>query len=354
MKKIILVTLAVLMVLAFAACTPTDSADTADDTAATSDTTPDTADVTADTNDDADADTNEQADEVSEPAAPITVATLAGPTGMGMVQMMDNAAYDISIYTAPDQLSPKIINGEVGIAAIPSNLGAVLYNKLGGGIKVVGVNTMGVLYILENGDTVSSIEDLAGQTIYATGMGATPEYVLKKILAENGLDDVNIEFMGAHADLANALASGEVTLALLPEPYVSIVLAQNSDITVKLDINEEWQAIFGEDAGIPMGIAVVSDAIAADTAAMDQFIADYTASVAYVTSDIDTAAEDIAAKGIVASSAVAQSAIPRCGISFITGEACKTILEEYFEVMNAFDPDAIGGALPDDGFYYMP
>ena len=285
---------------------------------------------------------------------PVSVATLAGPTGMGMIQMFDNAAYDIRLYTSPDQISPKIINGEAAIAAVPSNLAAVLYNKTEGAIQVAAVNTMGVLYILENGDTVSSIADLAGKTVYATGQGATPEYVLNKILAENGLDDVTVEYMGAHADLANAMAAGDVTLALLPEPFVSVVLAGNSDVAVKIDINEEWQKIYGEEAGIPMGVTVVSTAMAENKAAMDQLFIDNSASVEYVVSDIENASQDIADKGIVGSAGIAASAIPRCGISFVTGEACKAMLQDYFDVMFESNPKSVGGALPDDDFYYMP
>ncbi|MGI5849780.1 MAG: ABC transporter substrate-binding protein [Christensenellales bacterium] len=287
-------------------------------------------------------------------STPASVATLAGPTGMGMIQMFKNKAYDVSLFTNPDQISPKIINGETDIAAIPSNLAAVIYNKTKGNIQVVAVNTMGVLYILENGNTINSIEDLAGKTIYATGQGATPEYVLNKILEANGLENVTVQFMGAHADLANAMAAGEVTLALLPEPYVSTVLASNSDVQVKIDINAEWKKIFGEDAGIPMGVMVVSKEFAKDKAAMDKLIADCSASVDYVVSDPSGASKDIAGTGIVASEAVAASAIPRCGISFITGDNCKSILTDYFDVMISSNPKSLGGPIPDDSFYYMP
>lgn len=285
---------------------------------------------------------------------PLTVATLAGPTGMGMIELFDNPAYEVSLLTSPDQISPKIISGEATVATIPSNLAAVLYNKMKGGIKILSVNTMGVLYVVENGDTVSSIEDLAGKTIYATGQGATPEYVLNKILKENGLDDVTVEYMGAHADLANAVAAGDVKLALLPEPFVSAVLAQNPDVKVKLDINKEWQKIFGDDAGMPMGVTVVSDAFAQDTASMNQLIADYTASVNYVVSSPDSAAKDIVAKQIVGAEPVAKAAIPRCGLSFITGESCKAILADYFQMMFESNPESVGGAVPDDAIYYMP
>ncbi len=285
---------------------------------------------------------------------PLAVATLAGPTGMGMIQLFNNPAYEVGLLTSPDQISPKVISGEVSVATIPSNLAAVLYNKMQGGIKIVSVNTMGVLYIVENGDTVNSIEDLAGKTLYATGQGATPEYVLNKILKDNGLEDVMVEYMGAHADLANAVAAGDVSLALLPEPFVSSVLAQNPGVTVKLDINEEWRKIFGEDAGMPMGVTIVSDALASDAASMNQLIADYSASVDYVLAETDKAAADIVTKQIVGAEAVAKAAIPRCGLSFITGEECKAILDDYFQVMFDSNPQSVGGAIPDTGIYYLP
>ena len=294
------------------------------------------------------------ADAGNVPETPANVATLAGPTGMGLIQLFDNAAYNVNLFTSPDQITPKVINGEMDVATIPSNVAAVLYNKMQGGVSIVGVNTMGVLYIVENGDTVTDISDLAGKTLYATGQGSTPEYALEKILSENGLDDVTVEYMGAHADLANALATGEVTLALLPEPFVSTVLSKNPALTVKIDINEEWKKIFGEDAGMPMGVTIVTNAFAQDKDAMQRLIDDYSASVQYVVTESDSAAAQIVAKEIVGSEAIAKQAIPRCGISFITGQAAKAILADYFAVMYESNPESLGGAIPDDAIYYMP
>jgi NitT/TauT family transport system substrate-binding protein len=284
----------------------------------------------------------------------VSVATLSGPTGMGLIKLFGNDAYDVALLSNPDEISPKIINGEVDAATIPSNLAAIIYNKTGGSIRTVAVNTMGVLYILENGDTVNSITDLAGKTIYATGQGSSPEYVLGKILESNGLKNVDVQFMGSHADLANAMAAGDVKLALLPEPFVSTVLAKNSDVKVKIDINEEWKKIYGERKGIPMGVTVVSQKFAENKAAMDKLMADLKASAEYVALGTPSAAADIAQAGIVGSKEIAAAAIPRCGISFITGEDCKAMLEDYFNVMFESDPKSLGGALPDDDFYYIP
>ncbi len=348
MKKILLLALALVMVLAMmTGCGGSNApAASAEPTAA----------ATAEATDAPAPATPEATQEAAsyDESNPLAAATLAGPTGMGMIQLFGNPAYDIALQASPDEITPKIISGEVSVATIPSNLAAVLYNKMKGGISVVAVNTMGVLYILENGDTVNSVEDLAGKTIYATGQGSTPEYALNKILSANGVENVTVEYMGAHADLAGAMAAGEVKLALLPEPFVSTVLAKNPDVAVKLDINAEWKKIFGEDAGMPMGVTVVSNKFAANKANMDKLIADYSASVEYVTKDTDAAAAEIVAQGIVGAEPIAKSAVPRCGISFITGEQCKAILSDYFAVMFESNPNSLGGAIPDDAIYYMP
>lgn len=282
---------------------------------------------------------------------PLSVATLAGPTGMGMIEIIKSDEYDVQVFTAPDQITPKIINGEVDVATIPSNLASVLYNKTQGAIKVVGVNTMGVLYILENGDTVNSISDLEGKTIYATGQGATPEFVLNEVLAQNGVN-ATVQFMGAHADLANAMAAGDVTLALVPEPFVSVVMAKNKDVKVKVDINELWKEATGSD--LPMGVTIVSKELSENNAAMQKLIEDYSASVEYVTSNTENAAADIEESGIIGSADIAKNAIPRCAISFVTGQEAKGMLEEYFSKMFESAPASIGGSLPDDEFYYIP
>lgn len=286
-------------------------------------------------------------------AFPVSVATLAGPTGMGMIKMFNNNSYNVTLCQSPDEISPKLISGETEVAAIPSNLAAVIYSKTKGAIKTVAVNTTGVLYILENGDTVNSLSDLSGKTIYATGQGATPEYVLKKLLDANGVKNVDIEFMAAHADLANAMAAGTVKLALLPEPFVSTVLAKNSSVKVKIDVNKDWQKVYGADSSIPMGVVVVSNKFAQNKSVMDKLIADYKASVDYAVSDSGAPA-DIAKEGIVGSAAIASAALPRCGISFITGNNCKKMLGDYFQLMYSSNPDSIGGKVPDDSFYYIP
>lgn len=292
-------------------------------------------------------------------AQPMRIATLAGPTGMGLIDLVanQNQAYEISIYTAPDQLTPKIINNEVDAATIPSNLAAVLYNKTGGAIQVTAVNTLGVLYILENGDSVNAVADLAGKTIYATGQGSTPEYVLNDILTQNGLTvgvDVTVEYLSEHADLANMMAAGDAAIALLPEPFVSTVLVKNQDVKVKIDMDQEWKKLYGEESALPMGVTVVQKQfIQEHPELVEKMMQDYAASVDFVVSNTENAATLIEENGIIGSAAIAKQAIPRCQISFITGQEAKDILSEYFDLLFKSNPASVGGALPDEGLYLI-
>ncbi len=293
-----------------------------------------------------------------EDAPIIKIATLAGPTGMGMAKIIDESEgkYEVSILTSPDQIIPKVISKEVDICAVPSNLASVLYAKTDKEIVVLSINTTGVLYIVENGDTISTIEDLRGKTIYASGQGASPEYILNHIFEENGLVpnvDVTIVYEPEHATLANKVAAGEISIAILPEPFVSVVTAKNTDVKVKIDINAEWEAIHGEGAKMPMGVAIVQKSfLESYPEAVEAFMTEYEASVNFVNSNMESAAELIAQQGILPSAGIAKTALPRSGISFIVGDELQEVLGQYLEVLNGYNPASVGGALPDDDFYY--
>lgn len=334
MKKILILVLAVLIILSLSACISEEAKEVAKEAV------------------------SQEPEKINTPKPekqePIKIATLAGPTGMGLIGLINDETgkYDIEVLTQPDQLSPKIINGEVDIATIPSNLAAVLFNKMEGGISVIAVNTTGVLYLISNDDEIASLSDLSGKTVTATGQGATPEYIFDKILAENNLD-VSVAFLPAHADLSNSMAAGDVSIGLLPEPFVSITLAQNKDLSVKVDLNDEWREIFGDDSQIPMGVTIVSDSFVEDNPkGLETFISDYKLSVDYVNNDTEKAAEDIAAAGILPKAAIAKLAIPRCGISFIMGEESKSMLEDFLGVLYKSNPKSVGGALPSEEFYF--
>ena len=287
----------------------------------------------------------------------LRVAGLKGPTTMGLVNLMesdDGANYTFSMYGSADEFVSKLVTGELDAAAVPANLAATLYQKTQGQVEVACVNTLGVLYIVENGDTVQSVADLKGQTIVTTGKGTTPEYVLRYVLSQNGLDpdaDVNIVYWSEATEALSQVQAGQATIAMLPQPFVTTALSQVEGLRVALDMNEEWQNVAGSQ--LVTGVLVVrKDAVEADPDAFEEFLNGYAASVEAANTDLEGTAALCESYGIVPKAALAQKALPECNIVFERGEQMKTDLVNYFQVLYDADPSSVGGAMPADDFYY--
>ncbi len=296
----------------------------------------------------------------AEPMA--NVAALKGPTAMGMVKMMSDDAganWNFSIAAAADEIAPKLIQGELDIAAVPANLAATLYNKTQGKIQVLAINTLGVLYIIENGETVQSIDDLKGKTIYSAGQGATPEYALNYILTENGIDpttDVNIIFSKEHTECLNALLNDENAVALLPQPFVTTAMTKAPGVRIALDLNQLWADVQeGKEnpSALLTGVVVArSEFIQNNPEAVAAFMDSYAASVAFANENVDETAALIGSYEIVPE-AVAQKALPYCCIVMIEGEEMQQKLSGYLQVLFDQNPASVGGAMPDEAFYFQ-
>ena len=289
--------------------------------------------------------------------ATLRIAGLKGPTTMGLVNLMADevaSSYDFTMYGAADEIVPLLVKGDLDAAAVPANLAATLYNKTNGAVEVACINTLGVLYIVENGETVNSVADLKGQTIVTTGKGTTPEYVLRYVLSENGVDpdsDVTIEYCSEATEALSKVQAGEATIAMLPQPFVTSALSQVEGLRVALDMNEEWQKVAGSK--LVTGVLVVrKDAVENDPEAFASFMEGYAASVEAANSDLEGTAALCEQYGVVAKAALAQKALPQCNIVFETGDEMKADLETYFNVLYAADPTSVGGTLPADDFYY--
>ena len=289
--------------------------------------------------------------------AALRIAGLKGPTTMGLVNLMnsaDGANYEFTMYGAADEIVPLLVKGELDAAAVPANLAATLYQKTEGAVEVACVNTLGVLYILENGETIQSVADLKGQTIVTTGKGTTPEYVLRYVLSQNGIDpdaDVTIEYCSEATEALSQVQAGMASIAMLPQPFVTSALSQVEGLRVALDMNEEWEAVAGSQ--LVTGVLVArKDAVEADPAAFEAFLDGYAASVEAANTDLEGTAALCEQYGIVAKAALAQKALPACNIVFETGDQMKTDLVNYFQVLFDADPASVGGALPADDFYY--
>ena len=336
---------ALAMCVALAACNASDSSQSSS-TAATPEATP--------------AETAALAEETPETssAAALRVAGLKGPTTMGLCNLISDSEgtgeYDFTMYGAADEIVPLLVKGDIDAAAVPANLAATLYQRTEGAVQVACINTLGVLYVVENGDTIQSVADLKGQTIWTTGQGTTPEYVLRYVLTQNGLDpdaDVDIQWASEATEALAHVQAGEATIAMLPQPFVTSALNQVEGLRVALDMNTEWEAVAGSK--LVTGVLVArTDAIARDPAAFDAFLEAYAASVDAANTDVEGTAALCEEYGIVAKAALAQKAIPACNIVFETGDEMKADLVNYFQVLFDADPASVGGAMPDDAFYY--
>lgn len=295
----------------------------------------------------------------------IRMGSLKGPTSMGLLFLMDEAEkgeaegnYAFTMATQADELLPLMVKGEMDIALVPANVASVLYNKMEGQLAVIDINTLGVLYMVTGDSSIESVEDLKGRTIYLTGKGTTPDYVLHYIMSENGMteSDYTLEYKSEASEVAALLAEKPDAVGLLPQPFVTAACMQNEALHVVLDMNEEWTKLQGEGGSrMVTGVTVVRrEFLEEHEAAVKNFLKEHEESAAAINEDAGTGASLAVAAGIVAKEPIAQKAIPACNITCIQGDEMKQALSGYLEVLFEQNPESVGGVLPGEDFYYIP
>ena len=311
--------------------------------------------------------TASQAPEEKVERAAFSIAALKGPTAMGLVQLMkrsgtapvsENAElpYTFTLAGSADQVSPQLIKGELDMACVPANLASNLYHKTNGQIVTLAINTLGVIYIVETGETLTSLKDLAGKTMVGAGKGSTPEFGLRYLLSENGIDPdtgLSIDWKNEHSECVAALASGVASIALLPQPFVTVAQNKIPGLRVALDLTAEWDAL-NNGSGMVTGVIVArKDVVEANPKAVATFLKDYAESVEWVNGNVADAAQLISQYGIVEAAAIAEKALPHCNIVCITGAEMKETLSGYLTALAEQEPKAVGGKVPADDFYYI-
>lgn len=287
----------------------------------------------------------------------IRVGTLQGPTGMGMIQMMTDGDAEFTVAASADEIVPLLVQKKLDVAAVPANLAAVLYANTSGAVRTLAINTLGVLYIAERGDSVHSVEDLRGRTLYTAGKGATPEYALNYVLRGNGLEpgeDVTIEFKSEHAECLAALLSDENAVAMLPQPFLTVAQGKAPDVRTALDLTEEWNLLQeGSESPSTMitGVVIVrTEYLEEHPEQIAEFMDRYAESVSFVQSQPSEAAQQMGELDLFDAS-IAEKALPYCNITLISGEEMHSLLSGYLAVLYAQDPASVGGTLPDEAFY---
>ena len=291
----------------------------------------------------------------------INLAGMSGPTSMGLVGMLDKSAkgetvnnYNFTLAGAADEITPKLVKGELDIAAVPANLASVLYNNTEGKIQILAINNLGVLYVVEQGETIKTFADLKGKTIYSTGKGTTPEYALNYLLTQNGVDpavDVTIEWKSEAAEIVAVLKQNPDAIAVLPQPFVTAAQSQVEGLKVALSFNDEWNAL-GNGSSLVTGVIVARKAFVEENPAqVAAFLDEFKASTEYINTNVEEGA--VLVENLIGVKAgVAKKAIPNCNIKFFEGEEMKAVVSGYLQTLFDQNPKAVGGKMPADDFYY--
>ncbi|MBF8983950.1 ABC transporter substrate-binding protein [Lutibacter sp. B2] len=292
----------------------------------------------------------------------VNIAGLKGPTSIGMIKMFEekpllgeNLESEYEVAQSPDILVSKLLSKEVDFAALPTNVAAKLYNKKVG-YELVAVNTWGVLYIMTQDEDIKDWNDLKGKHINAIAKGSTPDIVFRYLLEKHGLNpetDVTLDYTLGHIELAQSMVAGKVKIALLPEPFVTMVKMKNKEASIAMNIQDEWKNTLGVENAFPQGCLVVRKEFAQKQPdAVERFLEEYKKSIDWVNENKEEAGVLVEKYGIGMKAKMAEMAIPRCNISFKDAKNAKKSVEDYFKVIYDFSPKDIGGKLPDEDFYY--
>lgn len=291
----------------------------------------------------------------------IRIAGLKGPTSMGLVKLMNDSeegkasnSYEFTMAAAADEITPKLIKGDLDMAAVPANLASVLYSKTQGKVVVLNVNTLGVTYIVENGKAINSVADLKGKTIYGTGKGSIPEYALRFVLKKNGIDpdkDVKLEWKSEPTEVVALMKQQKDVVAMLPQPFVTVAAGQVDNYRVALSVTDEW-AKQDKDSKFITGVMVArKDFVEQNKDKVASFLKEYEASIKFANENVEEAAKLVEKYDIV-KAAVAKNALPKCNITFIAGDEMKSALSGFYKALFDLAPESVGGALPNEDIYY--
>ena len=345
-----------------------ESSVTAAETTAAEKTTAEVSSEAAETTEDAAKAAEKEASETAKTDSSdftLRVGSLKGPTSMGLVELMDKAkkgeaegSYEFTMVTAADELLAKIVNGDLDVALVPANMSSIIFNKTNHGVNILNINTLGVLYVVSADDSIQSVADLKGKTVYLTGKGTTPDYALQHVLEANGLttDDVTLEYKSEAAEVAAILKEKPESIGLLPQPFVTVAMAQNDTLKMVLDLTKEWDAVAGEDGGsLVTGVTICRGELFEEHAdAIETFMAEQKESAAFANENVSEAAKLVAEAGIIEKAPVAEKAIPYCSITYVDGNDMKEMVYGYLKVLYDMNPATVGGELPTKDFFYLP
>lgn len=294
------------------------------------------------------------------PEGHLTIATLKGPSSMGMIRLIDSLSRDshaqiqVEILNEPLQVRKMMIDGTAGFAILPSTMAAITYNK-GMDYRLVAVPVWGTLYLVGSDTTMTEWENLRGKRVYVMARGMTPDVLFRYLLQKNGLDpdrDLTLDYsFPTHIDLAQAVNARQAELAVISEPLASLAIKNNPALRRIFSMNDEWSRF----EGIPIAetaFLAKAEVLENHREMVEKLLDSYAASTEWVNAHPDSAAALIVRYGILPDSMAALHAIPRINLKFARARTVEQEVREYFEVFYKMNPEIIGGKMPDENFIY--
>ncbi len=291
----------------------------------------------------------------------LAIATLKGPSSMGMIKLIDSLSSSeshsvkVMILDEPLIVRKMMIDGTADFAILPTTMAAITYNK-GFGYQLIAVPVWGNLYLVGNDTTIKGWEDLKGKRVYVMARGMTPDELFRYLLRRNGLDpekDINLDYsFPTHIDLANAAGAGRAPLAVLSEPLASMVMKNNQSLRRFFSLEEEWAKF----EGIPLAetaFMAKKSLLLNNRDIVEKIIASYKTSTEWVNSYPDSAAKLIVRYNILPDYDAALNAIPLSNLKFVRAAGIKNEIRDYLNVFYRMNPDIIGGKIPDEEFIYQ-
>lgn len=302
----------------------------------------------------------------SQDACDVNVGLIMGPPSMGMGWFINEAKEGNTYnnlnfevggvdYTA---LASKFNTGDYDIIHCPSNVGAILYNNedLKEDAVVIDIGNLGLLYVMTTDPSVKSMQDLQGRNVYSIGEGGPPEYTMGYLLEQEGLDNVNMSFKSTPFEVLNLLQDEENSIALLPQPFVEVAKLLVPGIYTPIDITEEWNSLNLESGAESVTtITIVRKSFLEEhEEAVVEYLNMCKKSVDYCLENPKEAADWTDEFETFLNGEVAEAAVPYVNMCAITGQEMKDKLSGFLQIMYDYNPDAVGGAMPGDDFYYIP
>ncbi|WP_444464704.1 ABC transporter substrate-binding protein [Rhodobacter capsulatus] len=258
----------------------------------------------------------------------------------------------------PDELRAGLTSGRMQVVIVPSNAAANLYNR-GLGLRMVNAMTLGLNYLVARDPGLDSAAKLAGRRVALPFRNDTPDILLRRVLAEAGVEEGDLTVVPAATPIeaVQLLLSGRAEAAMLPEPATTLAemraLQAGQQLFRVLDLQAEWGKITGLGPALPQaGLAAMPDFDTAHPGAIEAIHAALAATLPEVLAAPDLAAAS-ASPALGLPAPILAKSIPRSALTVTPARQLRPAFEAMFTAVAEVDPKAIGGHLPDDGFYRL-